>query len=112
DRRVEELVDDRVGERHRWRLSDGREERVGEPAERAEGDGRTHLDVETTPRQALARRLGLAALEEALVRHPPDDRVPPGGRREQGDGADEQAALHGRAAARSAGSAWPPYCTR
>lgn len=75
---VEQLVKDGLDQADAVLPQRGRQQRVVEPAERAEGRGGAHVGVEAPRLQR--RRLGvcLCGAEEALVGYATDDREPPG----------------------------------
>src|SRR5439155_13225538 len=77
ERRVPELVQDDVGDHHRRLVRGRREQRVREPAERAEGERLPDVDVEVVRRERSGGGVRRLALEETTIRKASDERVAP-----------------------------------
>ncbi len=72
------LVDHRLHQPDAVLAEHGREERVGQPAQRAEGGGRAQVRIVVLLLQLARLALRRLPAEEALVGHAPDDGEPPG----------------------------------
>jgi hypothetical protein len=77
ERVVRQLVDDGRDQRYVLVAQHGGQQRVVEPAERAEGADRPHVHVKAAALEAVGRGERAVGVEEALVGHAPDDREPP-----------------------------------